>query len=274
MSPDHSLSTADSEARRAMKELGFTENECSIYFELLGKPQGEAIETILAWPEMSSGRNEDAIKSLVDKGLVKISSNRLEASEPKHFVSRIQEEKRVELGRQIEAINATTSHLVSILEPRYWEARLGIKPEDLLEPLPTLERMELQTVKILANARREVLISAETFGWFDKVREELGRSIEKRVKYRVLMSLKGKDTTERAGELRRMGIEVRQPAEDWYPVRGTLGDDRELVFLIWTAREGQGEHAKFFRPHFSKNPGMIRIFADAFERRWNAAKKA
>jgi len=205
---------------------------------------------------------------------VKISSNRLEASEPKHFVSRIQEEKRVELGRQIEAINATTSHLVSILEPRYWEARLGIKPEDLLEPLPTLERMELQTVKILANARREVLISAETFGWFDKVREELGRSIEKRVKYRVLMSLKGKDTTERAVELRRMGIEVRQPAEDWYPVRGTLGDDRELVFLIWTAREGQGEHAKFFRPHFSKNPGMIRIFADAFERRWNAAKKA
>ncbi len=256
-----------------MKELGFSEGECTIYFDLLTKPEGEAIDNILTHSKGPSGKTEDAVKGLVDKGLVRITSNRLEVSEPKLFLSKLQEEKRFEMSRQLETVNSTATRLLSILEPQYWEARLGVKPEELLEPLPTLEAMELQTIRILADATKEVSISAENFGWFDKVREEVDRGIDRGVRFRVLMKVKDTETGQRAEELRRMKIQVRLSQEEWYPVRGTLGDDRELVFLIWTGRESAVERPKFYRPHYSKNPGMIRVFADAFERRWAEAQK-
>ncbi len=256
-----------------MKELGFSEGECTIYFDLLAKPEGEAIDNILTHSKGPSGKTEDAVKGLVDKGLVRITSNRLEVSEPKLFLSKLQEEKRLEMSRQMETVNTTATRLLSILEPQYWEARLGVKPEDLLEPLPTLEAMELQTIRILADASKEVSISAENFGWFDKVREEVDRGIDRGVRFRVLMKVKDTETGQRAEELRRMKIQVRLSQEEWYPVRGTLGDDNELVFLIWTGKESAVERPKFFRPHYTKNPGMIRVFADAFERRWAEAQK-
>jgi len=50
-----------------------------------------------------------------------------------------------------------------------------------------------------------------------------------------------------------------------------LSDDNELVFLIWATNERNGRRPKFFRPHFTKNDGMIRVFADAFDKRWSDA---
>ena len=276
MTPSLSRQTTPSvekEAKRAMRELGFSEGECSIYFDLLNKTEGEAIDNILAHGRGPSRKTEDAVKGLVDKGLVRITSNKLEVSEPKLFLSKYQEEKRLEMSRQMEAINVTAARLLSILEPQYWEARLGVKPEDLLEPLLSLEAMELQTIRILANASKDVSISAENFGWFDKVREEVDRGIERGVRFRVLMKVKDPETAKRVDDLRRMKILVRQSLEEWYPVRGTLTDDKELVFLIWTGRESELERPKFYRPHYTKNPGMIRVFADAFERRWVDAEK-
>ena len=255
-----------------MKELGFSEAECSIYFDLLTKPEGEAIENILSHSKGPSGKAEDAVKGLVDKGLVKVRSNKLEISEPKISLSKLQEAKRLEMSREMETVNSTANRLVAILEPQYWEARLGVKPEDLLEPLPSLEDMELQTIRILANAGRDVAISAENFGWFDKVREEIDSGLDRGVRFRVLMKVKDDKTTQRMEELRRMKIQVRESKEEWYPVRGTLCDDRELVFLIWTGRESEVERPKFYRPHHTKNLGMIRVFADAFEKRWVEAQ--
>ena len=254
-----------------MKELGFSEEECSIYFDLLVKPEGEAIETILAHSKGPSGRAEDAVKGLVDKGLVKIKSNKLEIAEPKISLSKLQEAKRLAMSREMETVTTTANRLVAILDPQYWEARLGVKPEDLLEPLPSLEEMELQTIRILSNASKDVAISAENFSWFDKVREEIDRGLDRGVRFRVLMKVKDDTTTQRMEELRRMKIQVRESKEEWYPVRGTLRDDRELVFLIWTGRESEVERPKFYRPHYTKNPGMIRVFNDAFEKRWAEA---
>src|SRR6266702_1169768 len=212
-----------------MEELGFSREGCSIYFSLVEKPSGETIEQILAHSSFSSREAERAVKELVEKGIVRVSSNKLEAAEPKQFVARIQDMRRTEMSRDLDALNAKSTRLLSLLEPQYWELRLGVKPEDLLEPLPTLEEMEVRTVKVIAYASRNVSISAETFSWFGKVKE------------------------------------------DWYPVRGTLSDDKELVFLIWATNERDGRRPKFFRPHFTKNNGMIRVFADAFDKRWSDA---
>ena len=266
------IASPDKEARRAMKELGFSETECAIYFDLLTRPEGEAIETILAHSKAPSGRAEEAIKSLVDKGFVQIKSNRLEVSEPKLSLSKLQQEKRLQMSREIETVSTTSTRLVAMLEPQYWEARLGVKPEDLLEPLPSLEEMELQTIRILSNATKDVAMSAENFSWFDKVREEIERGLDRGVRFRVLMKAKDSTTNQRVQELQGMKIHVRESKEEWYPVRGTLCDDQELVFLIWTGRESEFERPKFYRPHYTKNPGMIRVFADAFEKRWAEAQ--
>ncbi len=259
------------EAQKLMEELGFSREGCSIYFSLLEKPAGETIEHLLAHSSFSSRDAERAVKELVEKGIVRVSSNKLEASEPKQFVARIQDMKRTEMSRDLDALNTKSTRLLSLLEPQYWELRLGVKPEDLLEPLPTLEEMEIRTVKVIANASRNVSISAETFSWFGKVKEEVYRAIERGVKFRLLMTAKDMEAGSRAREAKGLGIEVRQPKEDWYPVRGTLSDDKELVFLIWATNERNGRRPKFFRPHFTKNNGMIRVFADAFDKRWSDA---
>src|SRR3989442_9517196 len=173
-----------------MEELGFSREGCSIYFSLLEKPSGETIEQVLAHSSFSSRDAERAVKELVEKGIVRVSSNKLEASEPKLFVARIQDMKRTEMSRDLDALNAKSTRLLSLLEPQYWELRLGVKPEDLLEPLSTLEEMEVRTVKVLANASRNGSISAETFGWFGKVKEEIYRAIERGVKFKLLMTCK------------------------------------------------------------------------------------
>ncbi len=258
------------QARQLLRELGFSESECSIYFYLLEKPSGEAVDNVLA--RTSTMETETAIKNLVERGLVKIASNKLEASEPKLFIHKLQELARLELTRNLELLNSKTTRLLSVLEPQYWEARLGLKPEDLLEPLSTVEEMEVRTVRVIGNSTREVSISAESFGWFGKIQEEAYRAVERGVRFRVLMVAKDHETRQRAAEVQTLGMEVKQPREDWYPVRGTLSDDRELVFLIWIAKEKGAQRAKYFRPHYSINPGMTRVFADAFEKRWERAK--
>src|SRR5262245_6417840 len=137
------------EAERIMEELGLSKESCSIYFSLLEKPSGETVEQVLAHSQFPSRDTERAVKELVEKGIVRISSNRLEASEPKHFVSRIQDLKRIEMSRDLDSLNTKSTRLLSLLEPQYWELRLGVKPEDLLEPLASLEEMELRTVKVV-----------------------------------------------------------------------------------------------------------------------------
>jgi len=267
---------AEAEVLELMLQLGFTQGECEIYFSLLDRPEGEPIDSVLTGAKMSQGLAESALKSLVDKGLVNVSSNRLEAVEPRVFLSRFQERKRQELSKGLELVSSRSAKLLSLLEPQYWEKRLGIKPEDLLEPLSSLEEMELRTVRVIGDASREVCISAETFGWFEKVQEEMYRALERGVKFRVLMLARDKETLERVREVKKLGVDIRQSREDWYPVRGTLGDNRQLVFLIWAEQEGKGRpvgKARFFRPHYTKNEGMIRVFRDAFDKRWTEASK-
>ena len=267
---------AEAEVLQLMLELGFTQGECEIYFSLLDRPEGEPIDSVLTGAKMSQGLAESALKSLVDKGLVNVSSNRLEAVEPRVFLPRFQERKRQELSKGLELVSSRSAKLLSLLEPQYWEKRLGIKPEDLLEPLSSLEEMELRTVRVIGDAAREVCISAETFGWFEKVQEEMYRALERGVKFRVLMLARDKETLERVREVKKLGVDIRQSREDWYPVRGTLGDNRQLVFLIWAEQEGKGRpvgKARFFRPHYTKNEGMIRVFRDAFDKRWTEASK-
>src|SRR5947199_6248825 len=131
-----------------MEELGFSKEGCSIYFSLLEKPSGETIEQILAHSSISSREAEKAVKELVEKGIVMVSSNKLEASETKQFVDRIQDMKRTEMSRDLDNLNAKSTRLLSLLEPQYWELRLGVKLIDFLDRSSCFWRWRISTSKL------------------------------------------------------------------------------------------------------------------------------
>jgi hypothetical protein len=216
---------------------------------------------------------EDSIKSLADKGLVRISRNMVEALQPRLAIQKIIEERRRSLDDQLSQETSSALSLEKILEPVYWEARMGIRSEEIIEPLIDLAEMEVRTTRMLADATDEAIIFAETFGWYVKVRESLNQAHDRNVSIKLLMMANDEATRRRAAELTQLGVQVRHFPEEWYPVRGTLVDERELIFLIWATKERGVAHPVYYRPHYTRNQGLIRIFRDAFLKRWEQSGK-
>jgi sugar-specific transcriptional regulator TrmB len=252
--------------------LGLSAGESRVYLKLLAQPEGEMLDKVVTAFGIPAPIAEDAVKSLSDKGLVRISSNRVEVVQPRLVLQRMLDARKRTLENELSEQTATALDLEKLLEPVYWENRLGIRPEDIIEPLRDLPDMELRTARILGGATREVFIFAETFGWYEKVRESIFQAHDRGVGMKVLMMVKDSSTQQRAKELRGLGIQVRHCAEEWYPVRGTLVDDQELVFVVWATKKSEVPRPIYFRPNYTKNQGLIRIFRDAFQKRWEEAQ--
>lgn len=255
-----------------LKSIGFSKNEALIYLHLLDKTEGKTLEEITAGCKLTSSDIQEAIGKLVRNGAVKVVSNRFEAIAPKQVLAAVQREKERDAERKLDDARKTVSILQKSLGPLYWEKRLGIRPAEIIEPLEDLTAMELKTVRVIGNTENVVTIFAESFDWYEKIREELLRALDRGVKARVLMMVLDKGSVKRAEELKQLGVGVRHCVEEWYPVRGTLGDDKELVFLIWATKKKGVPHPVHHRPHYTTNAGLIKVFKDAFEKRWEAAK--
>lgn len=260
------------QAIELLKSLGFSQNQCKIYLALLESSEGESIDRVLSELGVPLAEAESAIKLLVDREAIKVISNRLEANPPKQFLANLIQERKNESDRQLRDLSDRAGSLQKILEPTYWEKRRGVRPEDILEPLDDLASMEIRTVKVIGNAERSIRIFAQTFGWYHKIREELYRALERNVKAFVLMTAIDEHSGKISQELKDVGVEVRLSTQEWYPVRGTLVDDMELIFLIWATDKRQTPRPIYYRPHYTKNPGLIRVFADAFIKRWDQAR--
>jgi len=255
-----------------LESLGLSAGESKVYLRLLSQPEGEMLEKVVTAFGIPAPIAEDALKSLTDKGLVKISSNRVEVVQPRLVIQRILDQRKRTLESQLSHETSVALELEKLLEPVYWENRLGIRPEEIIEPLRDLPDMELRTARILGNATRDASIFAETFGWYEKVRESIFQAHDRGVGMKILMMVKDSSTELRAKELRGLGIQVRHCAEEWYPVRGTLIDDQELVFVVWATKKSEVPRPIYFRPNYTKNQGLIRIFRDAFQKRWEEAQ--
>lgn len=249
-------------------DLGLTEAEAELYMDAFLRPEGIPIERIL---DSHSESIQGAIRGLVDKGAARIVSNRLQIEEPGQFISKLIEEKRSECEAIFADYSKRARELHRRLDPLFWEIRMGVRAEEIVVPLKDLAEMEVQTARIIAGSKERISIFAETFGWYDKVREELLGALERRVKVRVLMLASDHGSRRRADELRGFGAEVRLLKESGYPLRGTLVDGSELVFLIWATKK-EGERPIYYKPHYTRNAGLIRIFSDAFEKRWGEAE--
>ena len=255
---------------KLLKFFGLSDYEYRVYLNLLDKPDGETIDTIISTYNIPSSKLNNVIGRLVDKGLVNVKRNRMEANDPKNFLSRIVDEKRRETESAFQEIFEKASTLESILEPIFFEKRLGIKPEELLETIEDLSEMTARTSKIINEANKEIFIFSEKFDWYEDIEEDFKKALSRGVKAKILMLIIDQYTRKRARGLKELGAEVKHCVEKWYPVRGTMVDEDELIFVIWATKKDIPRPIHF-KPHFTKNIGLIRIFSDAFKKRWEEA---
>jgi sugar-specific transcriptional regulator TrmB len=252
----------------SLKKAGLTRLEAEVYLFLVQNPQ--ASESYLCNSlNVSLSDIKTTIASLLQKGLVKIlDSEKYDAIPPSKAAQILLEVKTRSVEAELAELRKQLQAMKSDLEDRYWEKRYGIRDELLIEPLDDLRSMEVKTAEIISRAQRDISIFTASFEWYPKVRELLLNALYRKVAVRVLMRAADERSKRIAKDLAENGADVRYATEDWYPVRGTLVDESKLVFLIWTTEK----KLSYYKPHYTENPGLIKVFNDAFNRRWERAK--
>lgn len=249
-----------------MSRLGASRSEVKVYFRAvdMGSININEVSELLRVDEAEA---HALIEGMVAKGLLKPSGGLYVASDPRDVASSLLKLKVEEVNAELQRLHGEASKLATLLDQYYAEHRMGVKPEELLKPLGSLEDMELYTVDMINKAVREVDIFTAGFGWLDRVSESLDATRPRGVKLKVLMRIADENSRRAAERLLELGAEVRLQKEPWYPLRGTIVDEKRLVFLIWATER----KTKYYRPHYTENQGLIKVFKEAFEKRWSEA---
>jgi len=254
-----------------LKQAGLTTYESQAYLALLAKRLMTA-EEISEKTSVPITRVYGTLEQLMQKGFAKIVRGR-----PKHFQALSPEQAKREymthLRESFESnlltVEETLRHLQAEMDPIYLENHLRVKAEELLEPIPDLRAMERRTIDHLNDAADEILISTALFSWLPKAKAPIRAAVKRGAKVRVLMQLRETQMKRHLGELSKIGVHIRDSPEPWHPVRGTLVDAKDLIFVIWAAEEAERHwNPIVYTPNHSKNPGLIRIFRESFLFRW------
>ena len=255
-----------------LTEIGFSFAEASIYLTLLKEIKAKSLEEIVVLTDIELKDAESALRRLVSIDALSVDRNKFEALPPQKVLSRSLDEQESKCKDLLISMENTISEITGPLQTIYWEKRLGIRPSEIMESLDSLESMENKTVEIIEKAKREIRIFAGTFGWYFKIKKSLVSALERGVRVKVLMIM-GSESEEKTTDMKNLRIDVKQSIEEWYPVRGTLVDDNEQVFLVWATKKEDVSKPIHYRPLYSTNDGIIKIFKDAFEKRWGEAKQ-
>ena len=143
----------DDEAGKEMallKTLGLSSGESKVYLSLLSKSEGEMVDKVVTAFGIPANLAEDALKSLSDKGLVKISSNRVEVIQPRTVLQKILEEKNVDMA------GYDIPHPLASNAVIYVRTRGSVKPEQVLRnALENARQTNKEFAKEFARALRE-----------------------------------------------------------------------------------------------------------------------
>lgn len=259
-----------------LRQVGLTSYESEAYVALLQKRELTA-EEISKMTSVPITRVYGTLEQLMQKGFSKIVQGR-----PKRFHAVSPEQAKREylthLRNNFEtnllAVEETMRHLQRQVEPIYVESHLQVKAEELLEPLEDLRVMEKRTEDYVREASKEILISTALFSWLPKLKSQLKSALARSVDVRILMQFSESQVKPQVDDLVKIGANVRESPDPWHPVRGTLVDGKELTFVIWAAEETKRHwNPIVYTPNHTRNPGLIRIFRESFQYRWNNSKK-
>jgi sugar-specific transcriptional regulator TrmB len=259
-----------------LRQAGLTSYESEAYLGLLSKRELTA-EEISRTTSIPITRVYGTLEQLMQKGFARIVQSR-----PKRYHAISPEQAKhdylIHLRRNFEmnllTIEETMRHLQRQVEPIYVESHLQVKAEELLEPLEDLPAMEKRTSDYIQKASEEILISTALFSWLPKVKAQLKNALGRGVKVRILMQFSDSQVRRHLDDLSNLGAQIRDTADPWHPVRGTLVDNDDLTFVIWAAEEIERHwNPIVYTPNHTKNPGLIRIFRESFKFRWNSSKR-
>lgn len=262
--------------KEQLRRVGLTSYESEAYLALLQRREVTA-EEISKMTSVPITRVYGTLEQLTQKGFARIVESR-----PKKFHAVSPEEARREyltqLRRNFETnlltLGETMGNLQRQVEPIYVESHLQVKAEELLEPLEDLRIMEKRTGDYVQEATEEIMISTALFSWLPKLKTQLRKALARGVSVRILMQLADCRVKRHLDDLKNLGAQIRDTADPWHPVRGTLIDNNDLIFVIWAAEEAERHwNPIVYTPNHTKNPGLIRIFRESFLYRWSNSKK-
>ncbi|WP_455367649.1 TrmB family transcriptional regulator [[Eubacterium] cellulosolvens] len=265
---------ADKRAHTILKSFNFTDYEARAYLTL-------ATHTKLTAGELSRKtiipltRVYSVLESLTQKGFVKTTIGRpktYEASPPETGISSFIEYQKSNLEKDLHKMKEVGEELLQELEPRYWEKRYKINPEELLQPLPDLKSAENETINLIAEAEKNIYILSAVFGWSLRIKDEIHRALDRGVSFCLLLISPEVDKNEIKRSFSSPIFEVRTGTDFWYPMRETIVDKRKVVFIIWASTDKETFwNPIIHRPHLSSHPAIVRAFSDVFERMWEEA---
>jgi len=254
---------------KRLETLGFTVGDSQLY-ELLIRNGELKKEELAEKADLSRGELEESLGRMVSMGAIAVKDDHVTAVPPKSFLQKYLKTREVDLELQLADLRNNVTEVQAELEPLYSESRFGLRLEELWETVEGLTAMEILTIRMISRAKSEICILAEKFSWYDKIREELLSALDKKVRVKVILLDENKETEERVADMKRYGVEVRIATCDWRSMRFTLVDNSELTFLIWAKKSA--DNKVYYRPGYTKNPGMISVFADSFNYLWEKAK--
>lgn len=259
-----------------LRSIGLTSYESEAYLALL-KSRELTAENISKMTSVPITRVYGTLEQLMQKGFARIVESR-----PKKFHAISPEEAKREylthvrrnFERNLLMMEETMGDLQRQVEPIYVESHLQVKAEELLESLEDLKVMEKRTSEYTQGATKEILISTALFSWLPKLKPQLRNALARGVSVKILMQFADSQVKRHLDDLSDMGAQIRNTPDPWHPVRGTLIDNKDLIFVIWAAEEAERHwNPIVYTPNHTKNPGLIRIFRESFLYRWSDSKK-
>lgn len=261
----------EEELRQCLHALGFTNYETSVVHALYreGPLKADQIAEIAGIP---LSRVYDAVESLLRKGFLHVSNSRprvYAAIPPSEASNAYVEQMRKHFENELENIKGLTRQFVEIVQPLFLKRYTQIDPENLITQLNSLEDAELQTLSIIEDANDEICIFTHTFNWFEKVKDSLFRALDRGTKVRVLLqSEEGGVSAQIKRELEEKGGQCKVYLDDSIKTRGTIVDGRTVIFVMWATEHNAFHPKKIFKPQFSTNPGIVKVFQNNFDFLW------
>jgi len=267
---------AATDLREPLRRAGLTTYESDAYLALLSERELTA-EDVARHTSIPITRVYSTLEQLMQKGFARIIQSRpkrFQAVPPGEAKREYLTQLRQNFEQNLLSVEEIMRTMQRRVEPIYVESHLQVKAEELLEPLDNLQVMEKRTRDYVQAAEDEVIISTALFSWLPKVKVQLSDALRRGVKLRILMQIPNSQVGKHLNKLIEMGAQIRDTRDPWHPVRGTLIDNRELVFVIWAAEEAERHwNPIVYTPNHTKNQGLIRIFRESFLFRWENAKR-
>lgn len=263
------------EPAEKLRQLGLTEYETQAYLTLVKGSQMSA-EEVARKANIPIPRVYGVLETLKNLGLIVILEGRpkkFEIVSPEEGLQNLLKLRKLAAEESLRQLEDISQGVKEVLSPIFWRERLRIRPEDLLDSIDNLALTEKQTKALIAEAKKTLDIFTDIFSWFDDVESDLVKALNRGVKIRVLMNMQHPITRATVKKLQALKVDVRHPSDLRFPVRGTLSDSSKVVFLIWASPRGKKDQPRYvYRPSYSANEGIVAIFQQSFDFRWQKAK--